>query len=635
VPRDMGAELRRLRAQLVGGEPSGLGRSYLQQPNGDRPLWAGTGVPALGARQFTRSPSGLLVPAGAATGPAPIDSLLCYLTAPEVLGFSLVPEQVDAALAAAPCDDFVQLAASILGRLEGNGFANRELQRGLTTEFFEQPLRSRILTFIANGHLPFAPQILLMVMKAALLASPEGPATQFNGGNVEPFFVTMFGIAQWLGSEPTAATASWGDYPEWISLEMVRNQHFNADSNRGSILARYQRLWRELPAELATTPDAIDVGAVFEQVTGVTLDELLATGFPLMAQASEGVVRFTSSYYDGTALPPDRREAALRLLVADQATMRASLRDEVEAGGFEWGFTTFRRFPVLQTTGGDLIVLSTKYLLERIAGGAAYWELHEHFRRDGKRALLGHSNFHGRVVERYVRDSVEALVGRLPGDARRIWDEDDQRAAWGDDSKVCDLLVDYGWAWVCIEVVSGRLTQKSLALGSSADLDRDVDKLVEDKLAQLDAAISNLRRDEQVLTGRAPAPGKRYFPVVLAGYGFPVNPLTMSVIRQRAADAGVLQRPDIGPVEVLDFDMLEQVEAAVEDGGPSLAELLAAKPTANLRLAALDQYLALERGLRLRRPDRLTPTLHTVFGRITALHGLATPSPDEPGRGGS
>jgi hypothetical protein len=142
------------------------------------------------------------------------------------------------------------------------------------------------------------------------------------------------------------------------------------------------------------------------------------------------------------------------------------------------------------------------------------------------------------------------------------------------------------------------------------------------KLEQLDATIRNLRRREATLTGRSPMPGKRFFPVVLAGYGFPANPITMSVIQQRAAGAGLLQGSDVGAVEILDFDTLEQVEAAAEQGGPSLADLLAGKQNARLRLASLDQYIHFERGLDLRRPRRIDAILQRTFRRIIELHGV-------------
>jgi hypothetical protein len=626
---DLAERLQRLRQQFVGAEPPDLPTGHLQQPEEGRLYWTGTLAPVIGAAQFTLSPAGLYVPAGAAAGPAPIDAMAVFLTGEDLLGRPLTTDQVGAALAAASAEDFIGMAAALLGRLEAHGTLDMEFQRTVATELFGQPTLARVQNAISNGQRLLAPQVLLAVMKAALMLCPaDRPSTRFKGG-IEPFLAVMLGIAQWLGAEPPAPSGTWGGFPEWLSLEVIRNQAFNAESTAGAILTRYQRLWRELPGELAGAPGAIDVDAAFRRATGIGLDHLLAVGFPMLAGAGEGKIRFPPSYFTGSALPADQWEAALRLLAVDLDQMRVLVDKDTTERGFDWGFTAFHRYPILRTASGDLILLSGKFLLERIAGGAAYWELDEHFKQQGKKAFLGFRIFHGRVVERHIRDGVEAMVGELPG-GRRIWDEADQQAAWGKTSrrgrarpeKACDLLIDYGWAWVCLEVVSGRLTQKSLARGSGQDFDRDVDKLVEDKLEQLDTTIRNLRAREEALTGRPAIAGKRFFPVVVAGYGFPVNPITMSVIRQRATTAGLLQGPDVGAVEVLDFDMLEQVEAMAEQGGPNLAELLRDKQTANLRLASLDQYMHYERRLALRRPGRLDPILRRAFDRILELHGL-------------
>jgi hypothetical protein len=56
---------------------------------------------------------------------------------------------------------------------------------------------------------------------------------------------------------------------------------------------------------------------------------------------------------------------------------------------------------------------------------------------------------------------------------------------------VCDIVIDYGWPWICIEAVSERLTQKSLAGGTAADFDQVVAKLVEKKVKQLDVTIQH------------------------------------------------------------------------------------------------------------------------------------------------
>jgi hypothetical protein len=61
----------------------------------------------------------------------------------------------------------------------------------------------------------------------------------------------------------------------------------------------------------------------------------------------------------------------------------------------------------------------------------------------------------------------------------------------------------------------------------------------------------------------------------------------------------------------------------VEQGGPSFADLLAGKQTANLRLASLDQYMHFERKLELRHPRRVGAILRRVFRRIMELHGVS------------
>jgi len=263
------------------------------------------------------------------------------------------------------------------------------------------------------------------------------------------------------------------------------------------------------------------------------------------------------------------------------------------------------------------------FLQERLTGGAAYWTLHDHFLELGTAAVDRFRSFHGRLVERYARESIERIFPELPGGARRVWYEHDMQRAWSSKRakvSVCDIAVDYGWAWVCIEVVSGRLTQKSLTGGTAADFDQDVAKLVEKKVKQLDATIRDLDRDEEKLTCRPRTPGRRIYPVILVAYGFPVNPITMAEIHERVARVGLLQGPHVGRLEIIDLDELEQVEALVESGGPSLATLLADKQTANLYRTALNQYLYLERRVPLTRPDRQSNLGREVLEKIAARY---------------
>ncbi len=50
--------------------------------------------------------------------------------------------------------------------------------------------------------------------------------------------------------------------------------------------------------------------------------------------------------------------------------------------------------------------------------------------------------------------------------------------------------------------------------------------------------------------------------------GFPVNPITLTVIRERARRKGLFTKPDTDPVEIVDIEELEMMEALQEASGP-------------------------------------------------------------------
>jgi hypothetical protein len=635
-PFDPEREIQRLHRDLASQEPAEFRRAYLARLEEGRLVWPGTTVPRLGVIPAAQTASGLIVPATAVAGPAPIDAMSTYLTSTEVFGRPLTDRELEPLLRSATDEHFIMEAATWLARLEHHGSLDVDLQLEAAGKMFTEPTRTKVQNLIRTGYRLLAPQVLLAVIKAALLVSPAGtPARADNNTGPNPFTLAMLGVADRLGVQGNGNGGLWGSYPADLSLEVARNQSFNADHNFGSLLARYQRLWHDLPGQLAGEPGAVDVEEVFAQVTGVALDDLLLVGAPAIGGAARGQVRFERGYfYDNIPLPKATMDAALRLLATGKATMRTLVRQESQASGFDWSYTTFRRFPMLRADNGDLILLSPVFLQERLTGGAAYWILHDHFLKQDQAAVDRFRSFHGRVVDHYTRESIQQIVPELPGGARRVWYEEDMQQAWSPKRakvSVCDIAIDYSWAWVCLEVVSGRLTQKSLSGGTAADFDQDVAKLVEKKVKQLDATIRHLDRDEEKLTGRPRTPGRRIYPVVLVAHGFPVNPITISELHERVARAGLLRGAHVGRLEIIDLDELEQVEALHGSGGPSLASLLADKQTANLYRTALNQYLYFERRVPLARPDRQGRLGREVMEGIAARYELLTQNRNPPG----
>jgi hypothetical protein len=295
------------------------------------------------------------VPASAVAGPAPIDAMSTYLTSTEVLGRPLTDGELDQLLKAATDEHFIMEAATWLARLEHHGSLDVDFQLEAASRMFLEPMRTKVQNLITNGARLLAPQVLLGVIKAALLVSPAGTPPRADDQDPNPFTFVMLGVANRLGVQANDNGGLWGSYPADLSLEVARNQSFNVDHNFGSLLARYQRLWHDLPRQLAGEPGAVDVEGVFEKVTGVTLDDLLLVGAPAIGAAEGGVVRFERGYfYDNIPLPQAKLDAVFRLLATDKRTMWTLVRQESQASGFDWSYTTFRRYPMLHADNGDM-----------------------------------------------------------------------------------------------------------------------------------------------------------------------------------------------------------------------------------------------------------------------------------------
>ena len=136
-----------------------------------------------------------------------------------------------------------------------------------------------------------------------------------------------------------------------------------------------------------------------------------------------------------------------------------------------------RRRPVLRLTDGSLLVLSLRFLIERVCGGALYWEVHDRLKAQDENAAQRFRILHGRLIERYVEEVVLSLAPGVADGARRVWFEEDQQRAWGRTVQICDVAIDYGTAWVCLEIIARRPTQMATAGPSITSWDDELARL--------------------------------------------------------------------------------------------------------------------------------------------------------------
>lgn len=578
--------------------------NHLLRPGTGSP-WPDTNVPPLEDRYVSTS-TGLLLPAE--TAPGSIHSVMkTYMTASEILGGPLSRELIGRLLGQVSVADTLGICGGLLKRLRERDGDTRAKHLALVAEFCVGDTRRTAEALVRDHSIFLAPQLLLAVAKLAIvLESPDRETTAPNP--VVNIIQVELGLGDYLGALPDDEAHQWGDLPKTLALELVANQHFNRTEDVKAMLGRYEAQWNLLP--MKRDPQlAAEHERLFEAHTGATLEDCAYVGFGLLATAMSGSTRLGPAQVDQWTGTPGQ-QAALGLYVADAAVVRELLLEEIDAFGLDWCANTLRRYPFIRHDDGSITLVDIDHLVERLAGTAAYFEVLAAIeaspgsRRERKQRFGDFKRLRGLVAEDLVAESMAVLATPAVGGAKRLWTEADMAQMWPDESG-CDFVLDFGSAWVAVEVVSHALTVPTSTANSSKKLDDDIQMIAIDKAQQLDATVRRILSDETAFTGLPPVAGKPIHPVIVATSGFPVNAITTSVIRERVQKTGALQHPRVGPLEVIDQGDLENIEYQQVTGANSFADLLAKKSTAGMRDLAMDQFMHTELHLELNRPPRL------------------------------
>ena len=342
------------------------------------------------------------------------------------------------------------------------------------------------------------------------------------------------------------------------------------------------------------------------------------------------------SYFDEMRAPEAERHAALAVLAANAATLQGEAREEFDRlpgkSGFDWGYNTFRKYPALHHADGRVFTIHPEYLLERCTFDAFELKVRMELRRrqaagdaDANRLEGAAGDLFGRAHEAYVGESVDAQVPQLAGGAKRLWSEAELQSVWPG-RRHCDFVVDCGTSILALEVVSKGLIEQSYAAGAIDSLERDLEAIVDKKARQLHSTASCLIDHGHDLGIPQSAP---ILPLIVSTAGFPWNPLIARVVHQRVTDAELLSHARVLPLRVVTTRNLEEAEALVEAGGPSLSQLIVEAHTRGDDGFALDQLIHAQ-GHRLRRPRRLDPHWVQSFRHLAELYGMDPDSLDRP-----
>lgn len=569
-----------------------------------RRMHPGSTAPVLTAG-FTQLPGGLFVPGSTAGRPQPIDLMQVYLTFHELTGSPVAPSDLLNTLKQLSRNEVLTFTSSWICRMTAPGADTKALDREYM-ELLPSDLRTRASNLLTSGgRRLLAHQCFLVVSKLALTVCPE-----VGAGDVDPEALALLplAVADQLGrssSDPSQHKTVSAESITPLVQEIVSNQHFNSPNDPAHLVGRWVRQWRQLPEEHPVN-ECDPLEHLYTDLTGTNFDDLSAVVLGLWSQATTGKVVVPIDYFNSLAVRPDVLEATLRIISAPVGDLQAGIVADWERSGFEglgWEFSTFGRFPVIRYYDG-LLILDSKLLLQRVFGWPLFFDVESRL-APGRKRQGQFSNAVRHHAERYVLEVLEGLAPKTVA-TKRLYTETDLQAAYpGKGIKLVDAVIDYGDAWVVLDVTTRRLARPTVASVSTATLLDDIKKLVLKKAEQISSTIAQLRADEQALTGQPGTLSRSYLPVIAATEGFPVNPATTAIVNDVLQEAGLLGASDVLPLQVLDTVELEMVEGLAERGGPSLAALIQAKVTSGLARCALRDYTIAEARLAPQRPRRL------------------------------
>ena len=476
-----------------------------------------------------RSSGGLFVPL---KEPAPIDYASVYLVLEDYA------PATDAQQAVRLVDDIVRscdrdallLALATLNHIQEDEVVMRELAQDYAGEL-PSYMRARLLGVVdprqTESRRFLSRQGVLAAMKEALRAGAVPQSAQ-------PSQVLVAAILL-VHASSTLLAVRTRDSRDELMMELFRNVAFNAKRNTPALLSDHVELWEghggAAVAQLGTA--AMDL---LKSSVGLDMRDLIAFGFAVASSAitwEPGAQLLVDPTFPGSSRKQEDIDAFLDAVTATPDELAAHY-SSLRAGS--WNYIPFQRAPVVRLSNGRLLVLDLPYLLERVTDGA-YWDVHDWLRDShGDAQRLAWTRAFGEMVERFVSERMPLLAPAGLG-SPAYFSEDEVRAAYPG-KKACDGVIDFGGVFLAMEVVSGRLTVASRVFGDIGAFRRDTEKIVLKKARQLDATARSLINNASALTGSSAAAYSRVCPLLVAGGGYPAEPLTAAYIRQEVDREG-------------------------------------------------------------------------------------------------
>lgn len=511
---------------------------------------------------------------------------------------------------------------------------NPDAQLALAQEVFgDSPVFARIRTFLAaeapHGRV-FAEQNLMVLQRLLIEhAQPGEIGIELTPTEIANWNHLLLAVTAINGELSEAAIRETPSLNEWLPF-FIQNGAYYVKTHPIGEIARAQDMFARIASETETRASSshwCPIDRWMAEDYGLTIQEQLALGFGLAAMTEAWTEDETAGARGHISVDrlddfliklgwEDRRDRAIGVIAADRETFQR----EFAASGdslvsLAWENLPFLRHPFLLLDDGGLLLLSPRALLSWLGEGFHYRLLdaaqHRNPERRNRRVSRAYTAFSGELLETYALELVRsAYPGKRPVGGGRVYGEQPygRISRKGKASeKTSDIAIDLGLDLVLVEVCASRLRAEALLTGEMDAIVGDLDRLLIEKIRQLDHCIHALQRGRAELPAGAPEVElrriERIWPIVVTGSKLTQTPPLWDHIRQETA--GTLQQAKVQPLTILGVEDLEALCAFVEHGY-ALHEILARKTQPPYQEMELAAWVQADRSSP--RPDQARPS---------------------------
>ena len=549
-----------------------------------------------------------LLVVGRAGAPSFYDQIFAYAT------------QEELGLETTSADDIVAITREIgfwpsmrfLSRLQRdlwNVRTDQEGQVALLKQWFEgSRFEDRAVAWLGQEEqrVLFSEQQIFALQRLVLLNARDGDVDEPH--SPEEFVLLLMALVAAPGTLLTTEDDLRNEGPSAISDErwmrlFVGHGGFIGRGSLRNELGRAFRLYLEI-ASSETAKDHHDYCPVEEWLNGeygLSFEELQAFALALhtgskMLDENELPTLIDASYF-ATTLLADKAQQGLDVLSEPRewySERFANSQTDSRRAAFE--ITPFLQQPALRQPDGKVMPFAPRAIEAWISATGNYYRLFDIARAKGSSARKRFTRFNGVLVENYVTETATRAYPPRPTH-KTIWLPgtvlcEQTYTGRGGERRTPDVAIDQTPDLLLIEVTSSRLTERSVVDADPDAVQKDIEKVLVDKIEQLGSAIADIRDGVATLPGIEMATIERIWPLIVSSEGVFQTPTLWAYIEEAVTSS--LEQPKVQPLTLLDLEDVEELFGLVASGY-SILDVLRAKTTDAWRERELAVWLGATR----------------------------------------